>query len=112
MTAGTSVDLDRHVYGARHASMTIVEYGDFECPHCEAAAKPLRQLIDECSGDVRLVWRNFPLFQVHPFALTAALAAEASGEHFWEMHDILLANQDRLTDSDLAAYAQQVGAGD
>ena len=61
------------------------------------------------SGPPRL--RHFPLFQVHAFALTAALAAEASGDRFWDMHDILLANQDRLTDRDLESYAAQLGVG-
>jgi protein-disulfide isomerase len=107
-----AVNLDRHVYGDVNAPITIVEYGDFECPYCRAAAPELRRLVDEEGGNVRLVWRHFPLFQVHPFALTAALAAEASGDHFWEMHDILFAHQKRLTDTDLAEYGRQIGAGD
>jgi protein-disulfide isomerase len=111
MTQSAAVDLDRHVYGAVDAPTTIVEYGDFECPYCKAAAPVLRELIDGSAGRLRLVWRHFPLFNVHPFALTAALAAEASGPHFWEMHDQLLAHQDRLTDEDLEAYAAAVGAG-
>lgn len=112
MTEPDVVDLDRHVYGEPTASMTLVEYGDFECPYCGAAAPVLRRLIDGSDGRVRLVFRHFPLFTVHPFALTAALAAEASGEHFWAMHDKLFAHQDRLTDLDLAGYARHVGAGD
>jgi protein-disulfide isomerase len=105
-------DLDRHVYGAADAPITVVEYGDFECPYCGAAAPVLRKLVDGSNGLVRLVFRHFPLFTKHPFALTAALAAEASGEAFWEMHDLLFAHQDRLTDADLTRYADKIGATD
>lgn len=90
----------------------MVEYGDFECPYCGAAAPVLRQLVDGSDGQVRLVFRHFPLFTKHPFALTAALGAEASGQRFWAMHDLLFVHQDRLTDTDLARYAQQIGAGE
>ena len=107
----TAVDLDRHVYGSLDAPIRIVEYGDFECPYCRAAAPVLKELVDTSAGAVALVWRHFPLFTVHAFALTAALAAEASGPLFWQMHDELFANQDRLTDADLADYAQRIGAG-
>jgi protein-disulfide isomerase len=109
MSGVAEVDLDRHVYGVAGAPMTLVEYGDFECPYCGAAAPVLRKLIDGSDGRVRLVFRHFPLFTVHPFALTAALAAEASGEHFWGMHDLLFAHQSRLTDADLAGYGRRIG---
>jgi protein-disulfide isomerase len=112
VTGTNTVDLDRHVYGRPDAPMTVVEYGDFECPYCRSAAPVLRQLIDESDGRARLVWRHFPLFRNHPFALTAALAAEASGDRFWAMHDLLFARQDHLTDQDLARYAAEIGAGD
>lgn len=104
-----TVDLDRHVYGAADAPTTITEYGDFECPYCGAAKPVLRKLIDGSGGAVRLVYRHFPVFAKHPFALTAALAAEASGDKFWPMHDLLFAHQDRLTDADLAVYAKTAG---
>lgn len=97
------------MYGAADAPTTIVEYGDFECPYCGAAKPILKKLIDGSSGAVRLVFRHFPLFTKHPFALTAALAAEASGDRFWAMHDLLFKHQDRLTDADLAAYAKEAG---
>jgi protein-disulfide isomerase len=106
------LDLNRHSYGSPQAATTVVEYGDFECPYCGAAAPVLRQLIDGSGGSVRLVYRHFPLFGKHPFALTAALAAEASGDLFWEMHDLLFTHQDRLRDADLAEYAAQIGAGE
>ena len=110
MTTATT-DLDRHVFGAPDAPLTVVEYGDFECPYCGAAAPVLREVVDGSDGRVRLVFRHFPLFTKHPFALTAALAAEATGDRFWAMHDLLFAHQDRLTDADLDGYAAQVGAG-
>jgi protein-disulfide isomerase len=107
----TAVDLDRHGYGDPAAPLTVVEYGDFECPYCAAAAPVLREVVDGSGGQVRLVFRHFPLFTKHPFALTAALAAEAAGDRFWAMHDLLFTHQDRLTDADLDRYAAQVGAG-
>ena len=112
VTQSAAIDLNRHVYGNPDAAITIVEYGDFECPYCGAATPVLRELIDGSDGKVRLVFRHFPLFTVHPFALTAALAAEASGEHFWEMHWMLFAHQNRLTDPDLQLYAKKIGAGE
>ena len=105
------VDLDRHVHGNPGARITVVEHGDFECPYCAAAAPVLRRLVDGSDGAVRLVFRHFPLFTKHPFALTAALASEASGDRFWALHDLLFAHQDRLADADLERYAAQVGAG-
>lgn len=110
-TAGEGVDLDRHVLGDPAAPITVVEHSDFECPHCAAAAPVLRRLVEESQGRVRLVFRHFPLFTKHPFALTAALAAEAAGDRFWALHDLLFTHQDRLTDADLTRYAAQVGAG-
>jgi hypothetical protein len=76
-----AVDLDRQLYRSPDAPVRIVEYGDFECSCCRRAAPVLKQLVDGSGGRVALVWRHFPLFTVHAFALTAALAAEASGEH-------------------------------
>ncbi|QYN21242.1 thioredoxin domain-containing protein [Amycolatopsis sp. DSM 110486] len=112
MTTRSEFDLDRHVYGDPSASVTVVEYGDFECPYCAAAAPELRRLIDSSAGTIRLVFRHFPIFTIHPYALTAALAAEASGDLFWEMHDLLLTHQSELTDVHLRAYAARIGAGD
>jgi len=88
---------ERHVYGDVDAPVTILEFGDLECPYCRAAAGPLRELVDTSDGRVRLVWRHFPLFEVHPYALSAALAAEAAGVEgrFWEMQAELLSHQDR-----------------
>ena len=108
----TDIDLDRHVYGSPDAPVTLREYGDFQCPYCRDAAPVLARTVDESVGAVRLVFRHFPLFTVHPQALTAALAAEAAGPLFWPMHKLLFAHQDRLRDDDLVRYAGQVGAGE
>lgn len=104
-----------HVLGERAAPVTVVEFGDYECPYCAGAAPVLRELVSTSAGQVRLVFRNFPLFEVHPHALTAALAAEstaASGgeDVFWMMHEKLFVHQTRLTDLDLRLYAEGVGA--
>jgi protein-disulfide isomerase len=102
---------DDHVLGNPDAPVTIVEYGDFECPYCASAAPVLHRLVAESDGGVRLVFRHHPLPDVHPYALTAALAAEAAAEQgaFWPMHDLLFTRQDRLTDADLRSYGTGLG---
>ena len=99
------------MFGAPGAPVTVLEYGDFQCPYCGAAAPVLHELVTQSGGHIRLVWRNFPLPDVHPYALTAALAAEAAGAQgvFWPMHDQLFAHQDRLDDAALRAYADDLG---
>jgi protein-disulfide isomerase len=111
LAAGTEPLPGDHVRGAPDAPVTLLEYGDFECPYCAAAEPVLRELLARCAGRVRLVWREFPLAEVHPYALTAALAAEAAAEQgaFWPMHDLLIAHQDRLGDADLRRYAEEIG---
>jgi protein-disulfide isomerase len=105
------VPAERHVYGRVDAPVTVLEFGDLECPYCRAAAPALRELVDTSDGRVRLVWRHFPLFEVHPYALSAALAAEAAGAHgkFWEMHAELMSHQDRLAEQDLRESARALG---
>lgn len=100
-----------HVRGALDAPITLLEYGDFECPYCAAAGPVLDEVVRGSGGQVRLIFRNFPLYTIHPYALTAALAAEAAAAQggFWRMHDLLLAQQARLTDWDLARYAKKLG---
>jgi protein-disulfide isomerase len=102
---------DDHVLGDPTAPVTVLEYGDYECPYCAAAAPVLRQLVEESEGRVRLAFRNFPLADVHPFALTAALAAEAADAQgaFWPMHTLLFTKQDRLDDAALRAYGDELG---
>jgi Na+/H+ antiporter NhaA len=105
------VDPERdHYRGPVDAPVTVVEYGDFECPYCGRAEPVVRELLQEF-GDVRYVWRHLPLNDVHPNAQLAAEAAEAASEQgaFWEMHDLLFAHQDALRPRDLIAYAEQLG---
>ena len=99
-----------HVRGRADARVTVVEYGDFECPQCGRAETTLRELSREF-GDVRHVWRHLPLNDVHPRAQLAAEAAEAAAAQgaFWPMHDLLLAHQDALRPSDLLRYAGELG---
>lgn len=105
------VDPERdHVRGPVEAPVTVVEYGDFECPYCGQAEPVLRELLREF-GDVAYVWRHLPLSDVHPNAQLAAEAAEAAADQgaFWEMHDLLLGSQDALDPDDLVGYAERLG---
>jgi protein-disulfide isomerase len=90
--------------------VTVVEYGDFECPYCGQAEPVVRELLAQ-QDDVRYVWRHLPLSDVHPNARLAAEAAEAAGDQgaFWEMHDLLLGHQDKLRAPDLIGYAEDLG---
>jgi Na+/H+ antiporter NhaA len=100
-----------HVRGPEDAPVTLVEYGDFECPYCGQAEPIVRELLAKFHTDVRYVWRHLPLSDVHPRAQIAAEAAEAAANQgaFWEMHDLLLAHQDALRPPDLMSYAEQLG---
>jgi protein-disulfide isomerase len=105
------VDPDRdHIRGPMSAPVTVVEYGDFECPYCGRAEPAVRGLLADF-GDVRYVWRHLPLTDVHPHAQLAAEASEAAAaqDAFWEMHDLLLEHQDALKPTDLMRYAGQIG---
>ncbi|MCL5959195.1 MAG: thioredoxin domain-containing protein [Chloroflexi bacterium] len=96
--------------GPENAKVVITEFGDFECPACQAADPVLKKLIADYQGQVALVYRHFPL-QYHPFAVPAAEASEAAGEQgkFWEMHDLLFADQKHLALNDLQARASRLG---
>jgi Na+/H+ antiporter NhaA len=116
-TAESIVDLadpvhpDRdHLRGPSEAPVTLVEYGDFECPFCGQAEPIVRELLAG-SGDIRYVWRHLPLRDVHPHAQLAAEASEAAAAQgaFWTMHDLLLVHQGALLIPDLVAYAEQLG---
>jgi Na+/H+ antiporter NhaA len=105
------VDDERdHVRGSAKAPVTVVEYGDFECPYCGLAEPAVRELLRDF-GDVRYVWRHLPLTDVHPHAQAAAEGAEAAANQdaFWEMHDLLLDHQGALTTRDLIGYARSLG---
>jgi Na+/H+ antiporter NhaA len=99
-----------HVRGPAKAPVTIVEYGDFECPYCGQAEPVVRELLADMA-EVRYVWRHLPLTDVHPHALLAAEAAEAAADQdaFWPMHDLLLDHQGALTLRDLLGYANDLG---
>ena len=106
------VDPDRdHIRGPEDAAVTLVEYGDFECPYCGQAEGVIRGLLTSFGDDVRYVWRHLPLNDVHPNAQIASEASEAAAAqgHFWEMHDTLLEHQDELAPADLVAYATELG---
>ncbi len=96
--------------GPEQAPVTLVEYGDFECPYCGRAETVIRELLADF-GDVRYVWRHLPLTDVHPHAQLAAEAAEAAALQgaFWEMHDLLFEHQDALRLPDLIGYAEELG---
>ncbi|MER6694745.1 Na+/H+ antiporter NhaA [Streptomyces minutiscleroticus] len=99
-----------HVRGPRHAPVTLVEYGDYECPYCGRAEPVVRELLKDF-GDVRYVWRHLPLTDVHLHAQLAAEAAEAADlqGRYWDMHDLLMGHQGALDFDDLMAYAQRLG---
>jgi Na+/H+ antiporter NhaA len=105
------VNLERdHLRGPTEAPVTVVEYGDFECPYCGRAEPVVRELLADF-GEVRYVWRHLPLSDVHPHAQAAAEASEAAAAQgsFWEMHDLLLEHQGQLLPPDLLAYAERLG---
>src|SRR5204863_5424556 len=104
------VDPERdHIRGPEESPVTLVEYGDYECPYCGRAEPVVRELLADF-GDLRYVWRHLPLSDVHPHAQLAAEAAEAAAAQgaFWEMHDLLLEHQDALRPADLIGYASQL----
>jgi Na+/H+ antiporter NhaA len=106
------VDPERdHVRGSEAAPVTLVEYGDYECPYCGQAEVVIRDLLDSFGDDLRYVWRHLPLSDVHRDAQMAAEAAEAAAaqDAFWGMHDLLLDHQDELQPSALNRYAEELG---
>ena len=109
LAAPVNPDRD-HIRGPREgAPVTLVEYGDFECPYCGRAEPIVRELLSDFT-DIRYVWRHLPLSDVHPNAQQAAEAAEAADRQgaFWEMHDLMLDHQDALQPDDLLGYAEQL----
>ena len=100
-----------HVQGAAAARITLIEYGDFECPYSREAVNTVQVLRREFAGDLRFVFRHFPLSDKHPHALQAAEAAEAAAAQgaFWAMYALLFAHQWELEYSDLMDYAGRLG---
>jgi Na+/H+ antiporter NhaA len=100
-----------HIRGGEAAPVTLVEYGDYECPYCGQAEVVIRELLDSFGTELRYVWRHLPLNDVHPNAQMAAEATEAAGSQgaFWDLHDKLLTHQDELMAPDLGRYAEELG---
>ena len=100
-----------HIQGPATAPITLVEYGDYECPYCGQAYPIVKELQERLGKRLRFVFRNFPLSTMHPHAEQAAEAAETAGAHgkFWEMHDALYENQEALDGEDLVQYAAALG---
>jgi protein-disulfide isomerase len=100
-----------HVLGDAHAKLTLLEYGDYECPACIQAEPLMQHLVDTHRGQLRFVFRHFPLVEVHPNAELAAEAAEAAAAQgkFWPMHHLLYAQAHHLTPAALTRYAQSLG---
>lgn len=99
-----------HILGNPKAPVTLLEYGDFECPNCGEAFPIVKAVLSLENDKVKLAFRHFPLSQLHSHALPAAFAAEAAGlqNKFWEMHNLLFINQDKLSDKDLLKYAEKL----
>jgi len=103
-----------HTEGPADAPLTLVEYGDYQCPYCGMAYPVVKELQKTLGKKLRFVFRNFPLTQAHPYARIAAEAAEAAAllGKFWPMHDMIYENQDDLSPDNLAAWALQLGLSD
>jgi protein-disulfide isomerase len=110
LTVPVSEDRD-HMQGPADAPVTLVQYGDYECPYCGAAYPIIKEVQARMGGRLRFVFRNFPITTSHPHAEQAAEAAEAAASQgkFWPMHDLLYENQRHLLDDDLHGYAEQLG---
>lgn len=110
MSLKPAVSNTDHSEGNVEASLTIVEYGDYQCPYCGAAYPILQEIMSQFNNQIRFVFRNFPLSEIHPYARAAALAAEAAALQgkFWEMHDSIFENQQHLSESFLAGLAEKL----
>ena len=104
------ITAEDHVLGPADAPVTVLEYGDYECPYCRGAARDVHRMLDEYPGQIRFVFRNFPIQQVHPHAEQAAEAAEAAAAQgkFWEMYELLLRTSARLDTDALIGYADRL----
>ena len=109
--AVTEVTADDHVRGRADAPVTVLEYGDYECPYCRGAARDVQEMLGRYPDSVRFVFRNFPIIQLHPHAEQAAEAAEAAGTQgkFWEMYERLLQPSSRLELDSLLDNAADLG---
>jgi len=100
-----------HIQGNPNASLELIEYADFQCPYCRQAHRILKEVKKQLGNDLKFVFRNFPLAELHAHAIHAAVVAEVAGAQnkFWEMHDMLFENQKRLDDEYLFEYAREIG---
>lgn len=110
-TLSLPVSTRDHIRGNLNAPVTLLEYGDYECPYCGQAYPIVKSILKDMGDDLRFVFRNFPLTQIHPHAYSAAMAAEAADYQgrFWEMHDTLFENQHSLELDNLIDYAGMIG---
>lgn len=110
-TLKVPVTKDDHIQGNENALITLVEYGDYQCPYCGTAFAIIKGLQSSFGKDLRFVFRNFPLQEVHPYAKVAAEIAEFAGEKglFWEMHDLIYENQENLGMPLLIELTQTIG---
>src|SRR4051794_11003446 len=103
--------MNEHTRGPANAPVTLLEYGDYECPHCGSAYPIVEELMERMGDQVQFAYRHFPLSEMHPHAELAAEAAEAAGAEgrFWDMHKALYANQRALDEHHLLRYAAECG---
>jgi protein-disulfide isomerase len=111
ISLAAAIEPTDHSEGSEHAGITVLEYGDFECPSCKVAATTPSLLLERFPNKVRFIFRHFPVVEAHPHAMAAAQASEAAGAQgkFWPMHDLLFRNQAHLKDKDLHGYAAELG---
>ena len=100
-----------HIQGKEDASVVLIEYGDYQCPYCGKAFYSVKEAQKELGDNLKFIFRNFPLTEIHEHALHAAISAETASDQgkFWEMHDILFQNQNDLDDDSLIKYAEKIG---
>lgn len=105
------VNADDHVQGLPDASIELVEYGDYQCPHCGMAHPVVKKIQKAFEDKLKFVFRHFPLTNIHPYAFPAAVAAEAAGRQhkFWQMHDIIFERQAELSDEAIFEFARDIG---
>jgi protein-disulfide isomerase len=111
MALKVAVNEKDHIQGNPNASIELVEYGDYECPYCGEAFYEIKKIQKELGDDLKFVFRNFPLTNIHQNAFAAAVSSEVAADFdkFWQMHDILFENQNALDDEDLVSYAKRIG---
>jgi protein-disulfide isomerase len=110
MSLKPDVSTTDHIQGNSDSDLIIVEYGDYQCPYCGAAYPVLKELMNQFGSQIKFVFRNFPLSEMHQYARPAALAAEAANSQgkFWKMHDAIYENQENLNESFLLELAEQL----